>query len=327
MPPSPSTVTPLIAGPLPSTALDELAAEIGEAHADHDHATLVRIRPRASGVEVGLCSLPPDVHPASALAGHVVPPPWAASGVVAPGWARPVEQAAATGTGTRTTVVMLVGRDGHVASHAVGIPGLSSVAGVPSGTDTGGGDEARAGAGAGALVGRIPDLLLRTLQLPTPAPTVTAAAWWRACWLDAVVAAAADDPARPPDRQRPLTGTLPVPLVQALIDEPALCTVAGWPRIRQLAAAPEPPPAPGPAAVRAAVGAHVDPTLATWMDDGCFSRWLLDALPTVDELLDLASGLVEPDVLALLEQVAHGQPPDPDPADPPDEPEPREGPA
>lgn len=268
--------------PLPAAVLDRLARELAEGHAGAPHASLVRARPSARGVDVGLCALPEGVHPAEALVGHVIPPAWVASGVVAPAHARPVEEAPAHGTGTPTTVVMLVGRDGHVTSHAVGIDGLE--------------------AGSEPPIGRIPDLLRRTVGLPTAPTTTPAAEWWRACWLDALVAAAAVDPG--PDPDRPLTSTLPPDLVQALVDEPALCDVAGWGRIRKLAAMPDPPPEPGPAAVRASVAPFVDPAQAAWFDDGCFARWLLDALPSVEELLDLAAALVAPELLDLLRQVA-----------------------
>jgi hypothetical protein len=270
--------------PLPRPALDQIAQQIAEAHGGATHASLVRVRPRPTGLEVGLCALPEGAHPAEALLGHVVPPSWAASGVVAPAWARPVEEAAATGTGTRTSVVVVVGRDGHVASHAVGIDGI--------------------GAGGEPPVGRIPDLLHRTLGLPTPAPGLSAAEWWRAFWLDALVATAADAPDHAPDPDQPLTSTLPPELVQALVDEPYLCTEAGWSRLRRLAAAEAPPDAPGPAAVRAAVTPFVDPSVAAWFDDGSFARWLLDALPSVDELLELAAALVPSSTLALLHQVS-----------------------
>ena len=270
--------------PLPSVLLDPIARQVAEGHAGAAHASLVRVRPRPTGVDIGLCALPEGVHPSEALLGHHVPPSWVASGVVAPAWVRPVEQAAARGTGTRTTVVVLVGRDGHVARHAVGVDGIE--------------------AGGEAPVGRIPDLLHRTLGLPTPAPGLPAAEWWRACWLDALVASAADEPGAAPDPTQPLTSTLPPELVQALVAEPGRCTEAGWSRIRELAAAPDPPEAPGPAAVRAAVTPFVDPTVAAWFDDGSFARWLLDALPSVDELLELAAALVVPATLDLLHQVS-----------------------
>jgi hypothetical protein len=284
---------------LPAPVLDHLVREIAEAHADSTHATLIRARPTPDGVDVGLCALPEGVHPAEALVGHVVPQRWAVSGVVAPARARPLEDAAATGTGTSTTVAMLVGRDGHVTSCALGVEGVE--------------------AGRQAPVGRIPDLLLRTLGRPTPPPPLPSVEWWRAHWLDALVSVAADDPEGAPDPENALTGTLPPELVHALVDDPTLTGPDGWARMRALASAADPPDAPGPAAVREAITPFVDPEVAGWMDDGCFARWLLDALPTVDELLELAAALVTPGLFVQLCQVC-GRRGGVDPAAPPADP-------
>lgn len=286
MPRHPCSAHRLDPAPVPPPVLDRIVEQIAEDHVGRAHASLVRVRPAPGGVDIGLAALPEGVHPAEALVGHVVSGRWVASGVVAPAWARPLAEAeaAATGTGTRTTVAMLVGRDGHVTSHVIGVAGVE--------------------AGGEAPVGRIPDLLLRTLGLPTPPPPVPAAEWWRAHWLDALVSAAAERPGEEPDPGHPVTGALPPALVQALVDEPEICSPTGWGRMRALAAAPDPPDAPGPAAVREAVTPFVDPAVAAWMDDGCFARWLLDALPSVDELLELAAALVTPGLLAQLREVS-----------------------
>ncbi|QYG94098.1 hypothetical protein HC251_17735 [Iamia sp. SCSIO 61187] len=281
--PQPTCSTPR---PLPPALVDELARQIAGAHVDAAHASLVRLRPGADGVEVGLCALPDGVHPADALVGQVVPAPWTASGVVAPARARSLD--GPDEGGTRTVVAMLVTRDGHLTSHAVDLDGA---------------DLAGLAAGGEAPVGRLPDLLRRTLGLPTTPPRVPAAEWWRVCWLDAVVTAAAGAGGTV-DADHPLTSTLPSPLVRALVDDPTLCAVEGWGRIRALAAAPEPPSDPAAAAVRRSVAPFVDPPAAAWMDDGCFARWLLAALPSVDELLALADDLVPADVAAQLRAVA-----------------------
>jgi hypothetical protein len=282
--------------PLPSTVLDQIARQIVETHAGTPHATLVRVRPGPTRAEVGLCALPEGVHPTDALVGHVVPPDWVASGVIAPARARALDRPG--DTGTATTVVMLVGRDGHVTSHAVGVDGVE--------------------AGGEPPVGRIPELLRRTLGLPTEPPERPAAEWWRAYWLDALVSAAADEPGRVPDPDRPLTSTLPPALVQALVDEPELCHEVGWPRLRALAAAPEAPDEAGPAAVRAAIVAFVDPATAAWLDDGSFARWLIGALPSVDELLELAEALVPTATFELLREVSGRRPRPGDPLGPPE---------
>lgn len=302
--PHPTCTTPRpLAGPLPEGVLDQIARHLAEAHAGADHATLVRVRPRPTGVDIGLCALPPGVHPADALLGHVVPPAWVAAGVVAPARAhaldRPAEAEAAT-------VVVLADRGGQVTSHGTGIDG-------PEGSEP--------------MVGRVPDLVRRTLGLPTEPPQGTAAEWWRACWLDALVAGAAAHPGLTVDRARPLTSTLPLVLVEALVAEPTLCEDGGWPRLRELAALPEPPDDPGLAAVRATMTPFVEPATAAWFDDGSFARWLLAALPSVDELLELAAALVPPTTLDLLHEVSGRRPPDPAPDAPPDPPDPFADPA
>lgn len=281
-----------VARPLPSPVLDQIARHVAEAHHGATHAALVRARPGPTGAEVGLCPLPEGVHPAEALLGRLVPPAWAASGVVAPARARSLD--GPDPTGTATTVAILVGRDGHVTSHAT--------------------DVDRIEAGGEAPVGRLPDLLRRSLGLPTAAPGMPVAEWWRACWLDSVVAAVARRPGLVPHPDHPLTSTLPPVLVQALVARPELCTDAGWALVRRLAAAPDPPAEPGPAAVRATVAPFVTPAEAAWFDDGSFARWLLGSLPSVDELLGLAAALVPPGTLDVLHQVAGRPPPSPDPA-------------
>jgi hypothetical protein len=295
---------------LPAPVLDQIVRQIAEDHAATPHASLIRVRPTTGGVDVRLCALPPGVHPAEALVGHIVPSRWAATGVVAPAHARPLDQAGAAGTGTPTTVAMLVGRDGHVTSCAL---------------------DAGIEAGGEAPIGRIPDLLLRTIGLPTPPPPVDAVEWWRAHWLDALVSVAADEPGAAPEPGQALTGTLAPELVHALVAEPELTGPgpAGWARMRALAAAADPPTEPGPAAIRQAITPFVDPAVAAWMDDGCFARWLLDALPTVDELLELAAALVTPGLLHQLRQVSGRRGDEPkDPLLPPAPPldEPPEGP-
>ncbi len=288
--PPPDGPPPAGPPPLPRAVLDQLARQLAEAQGEAAHATLIRVRPHTDGISIGMCALPEGVHPAEALLGQVVPHPWVASGVVAPARARPLDDP--VDAAADVTVVVLAGRDGSIASHAIGLP-------APDEADP--------------PVGRIPDLLLRTLGRPTPPLAEPAAEWWRAVWLDAIVAQCAADPAVPPDLRRPLTSTLPAELVQALVDEPALCAPVGWGLMRRLVAAgpSDEDDDPAAAAVRAAITPHVSPSVAAWMDDGCFGRWLLDSLPSVDQLLDIAADLVPPEVHASIRTVAHRAPAEP----------------
>lgn len=281
--------------PVPPSVLDALTRQVAEVHLGADHASLVRVQASRHGPEVSLCALPVGVHPADALVGHTVPRRWGASGLVAPAGARPLDRL--DGASVPIVAAVVVGRDGHVSHH------LTASA---SGSADDGGLDLGAAAAGGPPVGRLLDLLLRTLGLPTAAPGVPAAEWWRVHWLDAVVTAAAADPRRAPRAEAPLTAVLPPDLVSALVAEPALCGPAGWGLLRALAAEPAPPEQPGPAAVRRALAPFVDPSTASWMDDGCLARWLLASLPPVDELMDLAAALVPSATLAAIERVVRG---------------------
>lgn len=288
MPRPPCSPRPLV----PPTALDDLARHVALAHLGADHASLVRARPHAEGVDLAVRALPSGVHPADALVGHTVPSRWSASGVVATGRARRLD--APDDPGVPVAVAVIVSRDGHVAHHLARDPdapddGLHPTH-LPSPEE--------------APLGRLPDLLRRTLGLPTEPPREPAATWWRALWLDAVVAAAAHDPGHAPDPTASLTDVLPPDLVEALAADPTLCGREGWARLHELAGRATPPTAPGEAAVRRALGPYVDPSMAAWMDVGCFARWLLASLPPVDDLLALASALVPAPTLAALRHAA-----------------------
>ncbi len=301
--PRPPAPTPVV----PSTVLDDLARHLALSHLDADHATLVRARPDTTGVDLALCALPPGTHPADALVGHTVPRRWAASGVVAAGRARHLDRP--DDPGAPVSVAVLVGRDGHVAHHMAPGPDRDDAGPARRGSSDAAPD-VRPGAPLPDLdeapLGRLPDLLHRTLGLPTDPPTGPAAVWWRALWLDAVVAAAATDPRRTPDPATPLTDVLPPDLVEALVADPVLCGPDGWARLHDLASRAAPSGDPGEAAVRRAVAPYADPTMAAWMDVGCFARWLCAALPAIDDLLHLAAALVPSETLAALRHAAGG---------------------
>lgn len=291
------------ARPVPSEVLDHLAValslggHLGSADGPAPPTVLVRVRPAVGGaadrhpvdpalvdadplgpgsVDLGVLELPAGVHPADALVGRTVPPGWWAAGLVTPGRARVGDgEGAAEGPGApdapgvAITAALLVGRDGQVAHH---VAGLAGDPGVPG--------------------GRLVDLVRRSLALPTDPPDVPAATWWRALWLDGVVAATA---AAPPSTGPPgVVGALGAELADALVADPDLCSVAGWARLRALAAGPAPADGGGAAAVRAALLRFVTPADAAWMDDGCFARWMEAALPSVDELLGLVEAVVPP---------------------------------
>ncbi len=254
-------------GPLTAVDLDLVADHLVGTHArpgEHPIGpALVRARPTPDGVDLALCPLPAGLHPADALLGEVVPGRWAAAGVVASATARHLDEPA--GAGRPLTVAVVVGRDGGVATRTRTADGVEAL-------DL---DE--------APVGRLMDLLLRALQRPTPPPEGSTWCLWEAIWLDAVVAEAAGGEA---------PGSVTPELADALAAAgPA--GPAGWDQLRRLAAAPEPPPGPD-VALAAALYPLIDPHVADWMDDGCFSRWVLGALPRLEELLDAVDALLPP---------------------------------
>ncbi|WCO66075.1 hypothetical protein PO878_16365 [Iamia majanohamensis] len=223
---------------------------------------LVRARPTPDGVDLALRPLPDGVHPADLLLGHVVPRRWAAAGVVAPATARPVDG----GDGCRLVVAVLVGRDGTVAHCGRDHRGADVLPSDPPPT------------------GRLVDLLLRALGLATPPPAAPTGALWEAVWLDAVVAAAATGgtPGLGPD------------LADALAATTAPGDHRGWDHLRGLASGARPATGTTDTALAAVLGDLVDPADAAWMDDGCFSRWVLGALPDPAQLLDAVDALLPP---------------------------------
>lgn len=223
---------------------------------------LVRARPTPDGVDLALRPLPEGVHPVDLLLGHVVPRRWAAAGLVAPAAARPVDGA----EGPHLVVAVLVGRDGTVAHR---------------GCDHTGADVLPADA---PPTGRLVDLLRRALGLPTAPPGVAPGALWEAVWLDAVVAAAAAGG----------TPTLGPDLADALSATTAPGDHRGWDHLRGLASGRRAPAGATDAALATALRDLVEPADAAWMDDGCFSRWVLGALPDPAQLLDAVDALLPP---------------------------------
>lgn len=253
---------------LSAADLEVVADHVVGAHARPGDApmapALVRARATADGFDLALCPLPAGVHPADALLGDVVPHRWAAAGVVAPATARSLDRL--DDPGRPLTVAVLVGRDGAVATRTR----------VPDGGEALDLDE--------APVGRLVDLLQRALQRPTPPPEVSTWCLWEAIWLDAVVAdvAGGEGP-----------GSVTPELADALAGSSDPDGPAGWDHLRRLAAAPH--GAVGhDVALAAALSPLIDPEVAAWMDDGCFSRWVLGALPPREELLDAVDALLPP---------------------------------
>jgi hypothetical protein len=242
----------------------------------------------------------PD-HPVECLLGWVAPPAWSVVGVVTTGTSRPIPQAGPPSTPPgRVRVIHLVSRSGTSASICRtegGVLGRRLARGLHD-----------------ALGGRVDDLLRRVLGLATRPPRQPPRALWTAVWLDRVLAAAAAEPGSIVDwpdvaRLHPIV---------SIVDEraPDLSGEA----IDRLARLVEMHDGARPwAALRAACADGSWPVdavpaeIAAWMDDGMFSRWVLDAPPPAASLGPLGD-LLAP---ALCERIrdslsAWGLPTEPD---------------
>lgn len=208
---------------------------------------------------------------------------WAV-GVVAGGWAWPTAPGgerpawpppeAGRAARRRVTTLCLVGRDGEVA-------GRVRFAGGPAV------DEA-------PFAGRMFDALQRCLDLPTAAPQRAPAELLALTWLSEVIVHG-----RAVAHRRPLSWSEAAalhPAVAALQEDGhpvdsdhfdqvmvAAARAWTWQRLRQLAAG------------GGWLAAAVPPGLAGWMDEGMFSRWVLDgAAPVGGVVADAVAVLTAP---------------------------------
>lgn len=264
--PRPTCPTPPFTRGLAPADLELLADHLVGAHEPGQDGpagpALIRARPTPDGIDLALCPLPAGTHPADVLVGHVVPPRWNAAGLVASAVARGLSEEPAEAR--RVTVALLLGRDGSLAHRSVADEGHDV---VPR---------------HDAPEGRLVDLLHRALGLPTPPCGASPRRLWEALWLDAVVAGAA----RGDDR-----GLAPE-LADALATTSAPEGRGGWSHLRHLASSPTADHRGTDAALAAALGPLIDADAAAWMDDGSFARWVLGALPPIDDLLEAVDALL-----------------------------------
>ncbi|MFN8041409.1 MAG: hypothetical protein U0Q07_19485 [Acidimicrobiales bacterium] len=148
----------------------------------------------------------------------------------------------------------------------------------------------------GAPAGRADDALRRMLDLPTAPPTHDVAELWALQWVDAVLAAAHRDPARPlrwPEvaRLHPAARVAARdPLLASLLSGDlvrlgrAFARVTPWSFLRHDCAV-------GRWSVEG-----IDAAAAAWMDDGMFSRWTMQAFPFLEDELDDLDDLLPPAV-------------------------------
>lgn len=206
------------------------------------------------------------------LIGWTASPDCEAVGVVATGRARPIADTenrdAIERDFARIRLCCVVGRSGEVGWTLEGSSGDRRVEAPKE--------------------GRLLDAMMRCFGLPTPPPDVPAAELHGAAWLTAILEHAIQS-AKPltwsdVSRLHPLAQLLGGELL--VRDDPsgadaddeitALIRIAAnawsWPEIRAQAR-------------EGNLEALIDPLLAAWMDDGMFSRWLLEQIPPLEQLL------------------------------------------
>ena len=166
--------------------------------------------------------------------------------------------------------------------------------------------------------GRVLDVLFRCLGLPTSPPAEPASEIHSAAWLASVIDGGMSSERRLTwsdiERLHPLarllSGDIEVPLDagdddqvdddddeaearRELADLVRISAAAwSWEEIRTQAAEGE-------------LEAFVDAELASWMDEGMFSRWLLSILPSVDQLLEVARPMLVPSAARRLAHALH----------------------
>ena len=238
---------------------ERLIEALGDEVDEHGSPAWVRVfadAGSASGMSVDSTGEP------GSLIGWTAPPHCLAVGTVATGTLRSVPDGAAL---SRVRMCCVVGRDGGI-GWTLQPPGSEPSSSPPE-------------------AGRVLDCLRRCLGLPTPAPESTAGRLQAVAWVASVLDEAHrsvrpltwSDVARLHPLARLLSGSLAA--TEALAEGGLLgdlirsaANAWSWEEIRREAVAGN---LPGLA----------DARLAEWMDEGMFSRWLLELLPSTELML------------------------------------------
>ncbi len=210
------------------------------------------------------------------MMGFVAPADCAAIVTVGSGWARnlneaPTDSDTVLGPGERRRcrVVFLLTRSGDVAGYLRSGPAILI--------------------GEAPTVGRIPDLVRRCLDLPTPPPEESTAGLLAVMWLAHIAGAGARSAGRltwqavaalHPALQVAAAAGIAVPPEQAVAALRGAADAWSWSHLARQAAQP------GWLADLLPAGA------AGWMDEGILCRWLLDSLPSIASLLDQVTPLL-----------------------------------
>jgi hypothetical protein len=244
---------------------------------DPPEPLLVRLRlpDTGDGVEIGLLpvyELDPNAHHVvDLLVGFEAPAPWWGLGLVTGGRAFPRSEGAAIDEPCHVSICHLAARTGLVASA---VHGLDLAAEPP--------------------VGRIPDLLQRSLGLPLGVAAGGPGRWVEQQWLDRSLALAGAPGPRPawPDLAalHPFGGAIVEPSV--LRGMTSLVDARGWEALLRI----------DPASVAESLAFH-DPEqigwrLLEWVGSSTVGSWLSALLPSRRELLDALDGLVSEATMA-----------------------------
>lgn len=171
--------------------------------------------------------------------------------------------------------------------------------------------------GAPPSAGRMLDALLRCLGRPTAPPQEPASEIHAAAWLGSVIDGGLSSDRRltwrDVEQLHPLARVLAGDLnlrVKVADERNGLAEeeLAGLLRIAAAACSWEEIRAQ---AAQGNLSAFVDPDLAEWMDEGMFSRWILSAIPSVDQLLEAARPLLVPSAARRLAHAVHLTPMEP----------------
>jgi len=228
---------------------------------DRRGASLLRVASTDDGLEVGILDL--DGPPAEALLGAEVPDEWVALGVVAGGWAHPLDDGqVGRGCRRRVTSVVIVHRSGEIVARLR--VGNDEVLREPP------------------AYGLILDGLQRAFGLPTAPPLCSTGVPFAILWLEDIVVAAsagsgpftwADARALHPAWKVFGADEAGPPTADLLVAATALQETMNWECLRRLAIA-RPRPTP-----------WLTPEEAAWCDAGAYSRWWMDRLPSLDFFL------------------------------------------
>ncbi len=310
------------------------ARTLAEAAADDGCGTrLVALTgplPEPGTEPLDLAVRPLDGHPVDVLVGFVAPAAWSAVGVVAPATAHRLTDVGATAhpvaangaigapalpvaadadigadactgasppfdDGERIVMVHLVAREGARAS--VGRRADGSVW-VWATSGTAGDDEP---------TGRLDDVLRRVLGLPTRPPPADPAELWASWWLDRLLT----EVGLRPDRSWSWANLAVLhPAAQLVVDDRrgrVTEVVRAMPRLAEILARGR---TWGDLRRDAGSGGwatpSIPPDVARWMDDGIFSRWLLDEVPSCGETLVALRDLLPHRLVRRLEDTVAG---------------------